>query len=99
MGLGPYFEIVYGGDSFPRKKPDPMALLQVCADFGLEPAEVVAIGDSSNDAQAARAAGCCVLTVPYGYNHGQPIHETDSDGIVVSLLDAAEKIRLHNQDA
>jgi phosphoglycolate phosphatase len=40
-----------------------------------------------------------VLTVPYGYNHGQPIHETDSDGIVCSLLQAAEKIRLHNQDA
>jgi phosphoglycolate phosphatase len=99
MGLSPFFEIVYGGDSFPRKKPDPMALLQVCADFGLEPAQVVAIGDSSNDAQAARAAGCYVLTVPYGYNHGQPIHETDSDGIVVSLLDAADKIRLHNQDA
>ena len=99
MGLAPYFEIVYGGDSFPRKKPDPMALLQVCADFGLAPAQVVAIGDSSNDAQAARAAGCAVLTVPYGYNHGQPIHETDSDGIVSSLLDAAEKIRLHNQDA
>lgn len=99
MGLSPFFEIIYGGDSFPRKKPDPMALLQVCADFGLAAAQVVAVGDSSNDAQAARAAGCWVLTVPYGYNHGQPIHETDSDGIVVSLLDAADKIRLHNQDA
>jgi phosphoglycolate phosphatase len=99
MGLSPFFGILYGGDSFARKKPDPMALLQVCADFGLEPAEVVAIGDSSNDAQAARAAGCYVLTVPYGYNHGQPIHETDSDGIVVSLLDAADKIRHHNNDA
>ena len=47
-----------------------MPLLQVCADFGLAPAQVVAIGDSSNDAQAARAAGCRVLNVPYGYNHG-----------------------------
>jgi phosphoglycolate phosphatase len=95
-GLASYFEIVYGGECLPRKKPDPMPLLQVCADFGLAPAQVVAIGDSSNDAEAARAAGCFVLTVPYGYNHGHPIHETDSDGIVSSLLEAARLISSHN---
>jgi phosphoglycolate phosphatase len=98
-GLAPYFEIVYGGDSLARKKPDPMPLLQVCSDFGLAPHEVVAIGDSSNDAEAARAAGCYVLTVPYGYNHGRSIHETESDGIVGSLLEAAHLIRSHNHSA
>jgi phosphoglycolate phosphatase len=98
-GLAPYFERVYGGDSLPRKKPDPMPLLQVCADFELVPAQVVAIGDSSNDAEAARAAGCFVLTVPYGYNHGRSIHETDSDGIVNTLYDAAHLIDLHNTQA
>jgi phosphoglycolate phosphatase len=95
-GLDGFFEVVYGGDSLPRKKPDPLPLQTVCADFGLAPAQVVAIGDSSNDAQAARAAGCPVLTVPYGYNHGQAIHETDSDGIVTTLLEAASLIRSHN---
>ena len=65
----------------------------MCADFGLQPAQVVAIGDSSNDAQAARAAGCPVLTVPYGYNHGESVQNIDSDGIVISLLDAARLIR------
>lgn len=91
-GLRGYFEVVYGGDSLPTKKPDPGPLLQVCADFGLAPGQVVAIGDSSNDALAARAAGCRVLNVPYGYNHGQPIHEVDSDGIVSTLQDAAQLI-------
>jgi phosphoglycolate phosphatase len=95
-GLAPFFEVVYGGDSLPRKKPDPLPLQTVCADFGLPPAQVVAIGDSSNDAQAARAAGCPVLTVPYGYNHGESIHDTDSDGIVSTLLEAASLIRSHN---
>ncbi|MBB5370627.1 MULTISPECIES: phosphoglycolate phosphatase [unclassified Janthinobacterium] len=94
--LAGYFDIVYGGDSLPKKKPDPMPLLQVCADFDLAPAKVVAIGDSSNDAQAARAAGCPVLTVPYGYNHGHSIHDTDSDGIVNTLLEAAHFIRMQN---
>lgn len=88
-GLRGYFEIVYGGDSLPKKKPDPYPLLQVCEDFQLQPPQIVAIGDSSNDAEAARAAGCRVLNVPYGYNHGESIHNVDSDGIVSTLLDAA----------
>lgn len=95
-GLAPYFELVYGGDSLAKKKPDPLPLLQVCSDFDLPPQQVVAIGDSSNDAEAARAARCFVLTVPYGYNHGRPVQEIDSDGIVNSLLDAAALIRAHN---
>ena len=98
-GLAPFFELLYGGDSFPKKKPDPMPLLQVCSDFDLAPPSVVAIGDSSNDAEAARAARCYVLTVPYGYNHGRPVQSIDSDGIVNSLLDAAELIRAHNSNA
>jgi phosphoglycolate phosphatase len=98
-GLAPYFEIVYGGECLPRKKPDPMPMLQVCADFDMAPADVVAIGDSSNDAEAARAAGCWVLAVPYGYNHGRSIHEADSDGIVDSLLEAATQISAHNHAA
>jgi phosphoglycolate phosphatase len=95
-GLRGHFELVYGGDSLPKKKPDPLPLLTVCADFDLAPAEVVAIGDSSNDAQAARAAGCRVLNVPYGYNHGQPVQDVDSDGIVATLFDAALLISAAN---
>ena len=87
--LSHFFDVVYGGDSFSRKKPDPIALLQVCTDFDLAPSQVLAIGDSSNDAQAARAAACPVLLVPYGYNHGQAIQNVESDGIVDSLLEAA----------
>ncbi len=91
-GLQPYFDIVYGGDSFPQKKPSPVPLLQVCLAFSLQPRQVIAIGDSSNDAIAARAAGCYVLNVPYGYNHGESIHNVDSDGIVQTLLEAANMI-------
>ena len=96
-GLAGYFDVVYGGDSLAQKKPHPLPLLQVCRDFDMAPAAVVAIGDSSNDAEAARAAGCPVLTVPYGYNHGRPVQEIDTDGIVDSLLSAATLIQQHNQ--
>jgi phosphoglycolate phosphatase len=91
-GLTRYFDVVYGGDSLPKKKPDPYPLRKVCEDFALDPCQVVAIGDSSNDAQAARAAGCRVLNVPYGYNHGESIQDVDSDGIVPTLLVAAHRI-------
>ncbi len=96
-GLAGFFDVVYGGDSLAQKKPHPLPLLQVCTDFDLAPSSVVAIGDSSNDAEAARAAGCPVLTVPYGYNHGRPVQEIDSDGIVDSLLSAAKLIQQHNR--
>jgi len=96
-GLAPFFDLVYGGDSFPRQKPDPMPLLQACREFDLAPAQVVAIGDSCNDADAARAAGCFVLSVPYGYNHGKPVQSINSDGIVDSLLEAAKLISAHNR--
>ena len=91
-GLIDLFEVIYGGDSLAHKKPHPLPMLTVCNDFDLQPAQVVAVGDSSNDSEAARAAGCRVLTVPSGYNHGQPVQTIDTDGIVESLIDAANLI-------
>jgi phosphoglycolate phosphatase len=88
VGLLEYFSVVFGGDSFPRKKPDPLPLFKAAEALGLAPDQMLAIGDSENDALAARAAGIAVLTVPYGYNHGQPVQSIDSDGIVGSLLEA-----------
>ncbi|HVL43735.1 MAG TPA: phosphoglycolate phosphatase [Acidovorax sp.] len=84
-GLGGYFEQVFGGDSFERKKPDPLPLIKTCEALGTDPARTLMVGDSSNDAQAARAAGCPVVLVTYGYNHGQPVRAVDADGFVDSL--------------
>ncbi|HTJ92814.1 MAG TPA: phosphoglycolate phosphatase [Pararobbsia sp.] len=89
VGLRTYFDAVFGGDSFDKKKPDPLPLIRATEALGLVPAQMLAIGDSENDALAARAAGIAVLTVPYGYNHGQSVQSIDSDGIVGSLLEAA----------
>jgi phosphoglycolate phosphatase len=84
-GLDGFFEVVFGGDAFERKKPDPLPMLKACEALGCAPAQVLAIGDSSNDAKAARAAGCQVLLVTYGYNHGEPVRAVDADGFVDSL--------------
>ncbi len=79
------FEFVYGGDRFERKKPDPLPLIKGCEAFGFAPAEVLMVGDSANDAEAARAAGCPVVIARYGYNHGEPIDAVDADGFVDRL--------------
>lgn len=86
-GLDGFFEQVFGGDAFERKKPDPLPLLKTCEALGTVPARTLMVGDSSNDAQAARAAGCPVVLVTYGYNHGQPARSVEADGWFDSLAD------------
>jgi phosphoglycolate phosphatase len=86
-GLDRYFSQVFGGDAFARKKPDPLPLLQTCLALGSLPGRTLMIGDSSNDAQAARAAGCPVVLVSYGYNHGLPVAGVGADA-VIDRLDA-----------
>ncbi|MBL8275119.1 MAG: phosphoglycolate phosphatase [Pelomonas sp.] len=72
-GLDGYFRHVFGGDDFPRKKPDPLPLLRTCEALGTRPSTTWMVGDSRNDAEAARGAGCPVVLVTYGYNHGEDI--------------------------
>jgi phosphoglycolate phosphatase len=86
-GLDGYFDQVFGGDSFERKKPDPLPLLKTCEALGTAPAQTLMVGDSQNDALAARAAGCLVALVTYGYNHGEPIEQAPHDWLLNSLID------------
>jgi len=87
-----HFEIVLSGDSLPAKKPDPMPLIHICDHFKAPHSEALLIGDSLNDAIAARAAGCHVFCVPYGYNEGRDVHDLDCDAIVNTIEDASKLI-------
>lgn len=89
LGLAEFFSHVFGGDSFARKKPDPMPLLKTCEALKTMPSRTLMVGDSSNDAEAARAAGCPVVLVTYGYNHGKAIGDVDADGFIDSLAELA----------
>ncbi len=86
-GLDAYFTTVFGGDSFARKKPDPLPLLETCKALGSLPARTLMVGDSSNDAAAARAAGCPVVLMSYGYNHGEPAASAHPDAVFDSLAE------------
>jgi phosphoglycolate phosphatase len=93
-GLRDYFEIVVSGDTVAEKKPHPMPLLHAAEFFACEPAEMVMIGDSINDAAAARAAGCPVFIVPYGYNEGQELRGLDCDAFIDDLPLALKFVKL-----
>jgi len=85
LDLYNYFELVLSGDSLPKQKPDPLPLLHACQHFGISPDHGILVGDSSNDVEAARAAGMPVICVTYGYNHGHDIRASHPDAVVDSL--------------
>lgn len=91
--LSHYFDVVVSGDTAPRKKPDAAPMLWACEVLALPAPAVLMIGDSDNDALGARAAGCPVWLVPYGYHGGEPVRNIDCDGIVSTLLEAALLLR------
>lgn len=93
-GLAHYFEITLSGDSLAEKKPHPLPLLHAAKFFGASPAEMLLIGDSVNDALAARAAGSPVFIVPYGYNEGQELRGLDCDAFIDDVPGALKFVRV-----
>lgn len=91
-GLAGFFAAAVCGDTCARKKPDPQPVLHACSLLGVAPERAVTIGDSLNDTQAGRDAGTRVLVVPYGYNEGVDVRTLEVDGIVSSLVEAAQWI-------
>ena len=85
IGMAKYFDIVLSGDTLPEKKPHPMPLLHAAKFFGVAIEQLLLVGDSLSDAQAARAAGCPIICVPYGYNHGEPVESLNPDAVIPDL--------------
>jgi phosphoglycolate phosphatase len=67
LGIASHFRSVYGGNSFERKKPDPMGVESILREFGAGPAQVMIVGDSEVDVQTARNSGTWICGVTYGF--------------------------------
>jgi len=80
--LAPMFDRVVSGDTLPTKKPDPAGIQSCLAQFQVEAARALFVGDSSIDVASARNAGVPVWALPYGYNMGQPIAACGPDRVI-----------------
>ena len=91
-GVGRLLSSLVAGDDGLRRKPAGDMLAAACARMGSRPAETLMLGDSSNDVEAARAAGCRIWCVPYGYNEGRPVTTLGCDRIVATVDEAARLV-------
>ena len=91
-GLAPLLEAVVTSDDVARRKPHPEPYRHACKVLDVPPDRAVVIGDSANDVEAGRAAGCRVLLVSYGYSEGRDVHTLDSDGVAESFGAAVDRI-------
>jgi phosphoglycolate phosphatase len=67
FGITHHFREIIGGDTFPRKKPDPFAINLMLERYGVDRAKALMIGDTATDVETAQNAGIEYLTVSYGY--------------------------------
>ncbi|HEV7967725.1 MAG TPA: HAD-IA family hydrolase [Candidatus Acidoferrales bacterium] len=86
LGIAGHFRSVYGGNSFERKKPDPMGVESILREFGAAPAQVMIVGDSEVDVQTARNAGTWVCGVSYGFG-SHHFNEFPPDVVVDNLTE------------
>ena len=78
LGLARYFRAIYGGNTFPTKKPDPLGVNTILREFSVRPNEALLIGDSEVDVQTARNAGMLAAVVNYGFGiHDRLTHPAD----------------------
>ena len=87
FGIDHLFSEMLGGQSLPAIKPHPGPLYYLCGKFGVEPRQVLFVGDSRNDILAAHSAGCPAVGLTYGYNYNIPISESHPDWVFEDFAD------------
>lgn len=94
--LSVFFDSIIGGDSCEHKKPHPAPVLLALEELDSSIDTAVLVGDSQNDAAAAKAAGLPCLMLPYGYNEGQTITKPDNGDLVENMMAAVDWIKKQN---
>lgn len=95
-GISQYFDTVIGGDSCEHKKPHPAPILLALENLKSTAETSVFVGDSLNDAQAAKAANLPCLIVPYGYNEGQALSKPEPGALVDDMHEGISWIEAEN---
>jgi phosphoglycolate phosphatase len=88
--LDSYFQHVLCADYLEDRKPSPNLLLQACKRVGVKPSDFLYVGDSRADIIAARAAGCRIASVSYGYQDAQTLLQMHPDEMIESLSEVTQ---------
>lgn len=94
-GIADYFSYTLGGGVLAQKKPDPAPLIYLCEKFSVQPQDALMVGDSKNDIEAAKAAGIPVVGLTYGYNHGEPIENSQPDWVLEHFEQLADLLNVN----
>ena len=92
LGLGDFFVCVYGGNSFPTKKPDPLGVRTILQETGVAADEALMIGDSSVDVLTGRNAGLWTCGVTYGFAP-HSLEKVPPDVLIESPRELGELLR------
>jgi phosphoglycolate phosphatase len=92
LGLDHLIDALAGGDSYAVKKPDPGHIRGLLDALGATPGSAVMVGDSGNDARAARGAGTRFIAVSYGYCK-EPVADLGADAVISSFEHLPAAIR------
>jgi phosphoglycolate phosphatase len=96
LGLAKHFQVIYGGNSFATKKPDPLGAKTILGELSTGATEAMVVGDSEVDMQTARNAGCLAAAVNFGFGvHDRVAYPADiyidEFGELVALVDGMPK--------
>lgn len=87
LALGPFFTQIYGGNSFPTKKPDPEGVRKLLEEYAVPPEEAVIVGDSHVDVETGHNADLWTVGVTYGF-----APHTLEDAAPDVLVDTAQEL-------
>lgn len=90
LNLNDFFQVVVGGDTLTEQKPSPKPIEYACEKLNSIPSNTLYVGDSRTDVLSARAAGCPIVLVPYGYNDDLPVATLGADNVIHSFLELIE---------
>lgn len=90
LDLTRYFRLVYGGNSFEQKKPNPVGVETILRELEFAPRQAIMVGDSEVDIKTARNAGIWSAGVSYGIG-AQSLADWPPD----ILIDSIEELAAH----
>ena len=97
FNIAGYFDMVLGGDSLTKMKPDPLPLQHILHEWQLGTEQLLMVGDSKNDILAAKAAKVASVGLTYGYNYGEDIGLSGPDAVCEQFSEITALLNLRDK--